>query len=217
MDFPGFFVLFIIIVVAGVVLFRFAGRIRTGTDYPYVRRKTVFSKSERSFLRVLDQVQQGRFRVMGKVSLADLIQAAPSVSKREHRSAMHRICRKHVHFVLLTPQTLAPVCAIELVDKKEGTSRGKGVDRVVENALNAAGIPLVRFALKSSYSPEEIASRLSELLDLTAWETLPAAQNCPECGEAMTKRKATGGRYAGRTFWVCRKQGCRTFIPLSRE
>lgn len=42
-------------------------------DFPYQKEPALFTAAERSFLGVLEQAVEGRFRVFGKVRVADVI------------------------------------------------------------------------------------------------------------------------------------------------
>ena len=65
------------------------------------RRDALFTAAERSFLGVLDQVSAGRYRVFGKVRIADVITPAKGLDKSTWTSVFNRIKAKHFEEGLL--------------------------------------------------------------------------------------------------------------------
>lgn len=66
-------VLFVVLGVASRLVQYPASRSSGATTYPYYAKKALFSVAERSFLGVLEQAVEGRYRVFGKVRLADAL------------------------------------------------------------------------------------------------------------------------------------------------
>lgn len=159
------FILLIVMVVLVMVVLRLrlkqSGPAR---DMTYEARKDLFSPAERSFLGVLEQAIEGRYRVHGKVRLGDLIQPVRGYSRSQRTVAWNRINRKHVDFVLCQPDTLAPVGAVELDDASHQRKDRSDRDAFVDQALYSAGIPMVRFAARKGYSVAELKAQLEAVL-----------------------------------------------------
>jgi hypothetical protein len=64
-------VIVILVVTAAVIKTVLAQKAREPQSYPYEKEQALFSPTERSFLGVLEQALNGRYRFMGKVRLAD--------------------------------------------------------------------------------------------------------------------------------------------------
>lgn len=160
--------LFIVLLASGIL--RFAGGRRAAAApasrapaFPYRRRKTLFTPAERSFLGVLDREALGRYRVFGKVALADLVEVSGAPSRSHRSAAFNRIAQKHVDFVLCKPDDLAVVAAIELNDASHAHGDRQARDAFIAGACRAAGLPLLRFPAKASYTTAEVRAALLTL------------------------------------------------------
>ena len=124
--------------------------------YPYEKEPALFSPAEHSFLGVLEQVINNRYRLMGKIRLADIVKVKNGLSKSEWQNAFNKIQSKHVDLVACDPTTLSVLFVIELDDKTHSQPKIQNRDQFVDNAMRVAGIPIVHFAAKNSYSLQEI-------------------------------------------------------------
>lgn len=128
--------------------------------YKYALNKTLFTPAERSFLGVLDLAVAGQYRVFGKVRVADILLPAKGLNKSHWKIAFNKIAAKHFDFVLCNQQTLEVVAVIELDDKSHQKTKTQHRDTLLESACATAGLPLVRFAAKSSYQVTEIEQKI---------------------------------------------------------
>ncbi|MAY41992.1 MULTISPECIES: DUF2726 domain-containing protein [unclassified Neptuniibacter] len=129
----------------------------------YRQKKLLFSAAERSFLGVLDQaIDQDRYRVFGKVRVADLLEPQPSKNRSEWKKAFNKISAKHFDYVICTRDTLSPVCAIELDDQSHNQEKRQQRDELLESACNGAGLPLLRVPAKRTYKPEALKAMLAK-------------------------------------------------------
>lgn len=131
---------------------------------PFVRIDNLFSPAERSFYGVLMQVIANRYVVLGKIRLADVVKPRPGLTPSERTSALNKISGKHVDFALCDPATLAIVGVIELDDKSHQAERRKERDAFVDNALRAAGVPILHVPAQKSYSTTEISAQIQQIL-----------------------------------------------------
>ena len=184
-----------------------------GRDYDVYRvRDDFLSPAEASFYRVLRLAAGERFIICPKVRLGDLLFVAEGKSGQ---GARNRIDRKHLDFVLLNPETLRPVAALELDDSSHSRASAKASDEFKDRALAAVGLPLVRVPVRRSYELAEIRALLdreisppsaSEVQAEPARATLEpqcSSPACPKCGRAMQLRTAKRGENAGAQFWGC--------------
>ena len=130
----------------------------------YEPYSSILTPAERSFFGVLEHALGEQQRLFAKVRLADVIRPAPNPSRSGYQSALNRITSKHVDFVLCDRATLKILAAIELDDKSHsGFERGFR-DTFLAEALSSAGIPLVRFSARHSYSTNELRDKIAAMI-----------------------------------------------------
>lgn len=207
---------------------------RLGETAGYESRAVLYTPVERSFLAILEQALDSRYRVFGKVRLGDLIKPANGLDAGKRTAAQNRINQKHVDFVVCTANELALVGVLALDDKSHGHEDRPGRGGFVDQALAMAGIPLLRFPAKNVYAIQDVRARLAEMMlagtrsgvvsaigplnpELEAiMESYPAqpdssAPACPKCAATMVKRQAVRGHNAGSFFWAC------STFPMCRQ
>ena len=149
-----------IVVVVSIASKKKKGFNRTGL---FTQRSALFTAAERSFLGVLDQANDGRYRVFGKVRIADVITPAKGLDKSTWTIAFNRIKAKHFDFVLCDPQTLKVKAVIELNDKSHTSGRRIERDELVGRACAEAGLALRMVKARRSYSLEAVRQVVSEI------------------------------------------------------
>lgn len=195
------------------------------TTLPFKLRDDFLSNAELSFYQVLRGVVAQRALVFTKVNLGDLFFVATG-DQRKNRALANRIDRKHVDFLLCDPKTVRPIVAIELDDKSHERPDRMERDELVQGVFSAAGLPLIRIAVKASYAPLDAEALISPYLKPLAAATVPvqpmetaAAPSdrtpvCPKCGATMLLRTAKTGANAGGKFWGCPNfPRCRAVFP----
>ena len=125
--------------------------------WPYVKRD-LLSPAEASFYRVLLQAAGDTFVVSPKVKLGDLINVAQGTPK--WKGWRSKIDRKHADYVLVQRDTLTARAVIELDDASHNTAKAKERDAVKNQALAAAGLPLVRIKARKGYAVDEVRAAL---------------------------------------------------------
>lgn len=143
--------------------------------YGYRMRGPLFTPAERSFLTVLDQAVSEKYRVFGKVRVADILNPAKGMNRKNWQIAFNKISAKHFDYILCSKDNLSVIAAIELDDKSHQSARAKTRDALLEVACNTAGLPLVRFQAKSGYQVQSVRSQIE------------AAINPRESGETLNK------------------------------
>jgi hypothetical protein len=161
----GILVVFVIVAVVFKILL--AKGKQGPQDYPYEKEPAPFSPAERSFLGVLEQAVNGRYRFMGKVRLADVVRVKTGMSGSARQSAFNRIQSKHIDFVACDPATLMVQFAVELDDETHRQSKRQLRDEIVDRVLEAAGIPIFHFVAKRAYSVQDVQVVLSEMKALS--------------------------------------------------
>lgn len=116
---------------------------------PFGKRAGILSDAEIAFYHTLAAVVQNRSLIFAQVPLNRLVEILPNTTSRQ--SWLNKIDRKTIDFVLCDPQTLTPQLAIELDDRTHQQANRKERDAFVEEALAAAGFPLLRVPQRAKY------------------------------------------------------------------
>lgn len=206
---------------------------RAESGLSYKKIPTLFTPAERSFFDVLEQAVGKDFRLFGKVRVADVLAPVDSPDKSAWQTAFNKINRKHFDFVLCSTDDLSVLCAIELDDKSHQQKDRQNRDEFLASACLAAGVPLISFQAKHSYSASDVSAKIAEALsgittsipksaEIRATELagkhgtdMVEAPACPRCSSPMVKRTAKGGQNAGKEFWGCSNfPKCREIVAI---
>lgn len=128
----------------------------------YRVRDDFLSPAERSFYHVLRTAAGDWAVICPKVSLGDLFYAK-SGAYRTTVGLKNRIVRKHVDFLLCDPRTVQPLLGIELDDSSHSRASREERDALVEKVFAAAGLPLFRQRVQSTYDVRSLSSALRSL------------------------------------------------------
>jgi hypothetical protein len=159
----SFWIAAIVIAIIAIFIIASKGKGKSRRIILFRKRDALFTPAERSFLGVLDQASVGRYRVFGKVRIADVITPAKGLDKSTWARTFNRIKAKHFDFVLCDPQTLEVKAVIELNDKSHSNSRRIERDELVGRACADAGLALRMLKARRSYSVEAIKQLVSEI------------------------------------------------------
>jgi hypothetical protein len=160
------FWIFVVIAIAIALCFAAAAnkkRSVSDAGASYVARDSLFTPAERSFLGVLENAVGDRFRVFGKVRIADVINVN-SASNRTWQSAFNRISAKHFDFVVCEKSTTRVVCAVELDDKSHRRRARVERDELVVAVCNKSGLPLLRVQAQAAYNISDVSAKFNALV-----------------------------------------------------
>jgi hypothetical protein len=219
------FIVVLLIIVAAVVAIAKHPQGRS-SDYPYTKKRALFSPAERSFLGVLDQAVGDEYRVFGKVRVADVMEPWRGLDNSARQKAFNRINAKHFDFVLCAKSDLSVVGVVELDDASHQRRKRRERDAFVVKACQAAALPLIQIQAQASYSVANVQKHI--MATLTSSQTSPSetgssappvraaepepvsdaqppmdTPTCPKCSAPMVLRRARAGSKAGQTFWGC--------------
>jgi len=135
-------------------LLRFLGIKKKGIDFSvYGLRKSLLTRNEREFYKVLKIVVGDRFEVFSKVRLSDVFW----VERGEgYRGALNRINPRHVDFLLCEKETMKPILGIELDDVSHLREDRVERDEFVDGLYERVGLPLLRVKTKKEYFAEDL-------------------------------------------------------------
>jgi hypothetical protein len=152
----------VLVVLAVGALILVSSKKTPAPTFPYQREAQLLSLAERSFLGVLEQAVGDQYRIMGKVRLADVIKVRFGMNGKGRQSAFNRIQSKHVDFVVCNAKDLAVQYVVELDDQSYDRAKRQDRDEFVDQALQAANVPIVHFSAKRSYAVADVRTVLTE-------------------------------------------------------
>jgi hypothetical protein len=123
---------------------------------PYRRKDYLCTRAEREFYEQLTRVLGSEYRVFLKVRIADLLTVPRGTANWQRH--FNRISAKHIDFVIADP-ILRPVLAVELDDPTHRADSRQKRDAFVQEALKAAGLPLVN--VEGQVSDDQLRKRLN--------------------------------------------------------
>ena len=103
-----------------------------------------------------------QLEVFAKVRLLDLVDLPKGTENRQ--SHTNRVISKHVDFLLCDREKLSPLLVIELDDSSHERDDRAQRDAFVDEALGAAGLPILHVSANRSYAPKELADLIQEKL-----------------------------------------------------
>ena len=139
-----------------VIVAMLASRLNDNSfPFPFDRKTAIFTPAEKNFQNLVEQAMGGRYRILNRVKLADVVTIRNGVSNRASQTAANNANSKYLDFVICDRDSMKLLGAIDLVDTK-----GKGYkvkkDWFVSGALEAAAIPHIRIKVKPNYTIDEI-------------------------------------------------------------
>ena len=193
--------------------------------FPYAQRDDFLSPSELSFHRILDQIVGNKAIICPKVSLKDIFFVTDR-DRSKQTTYSNKIDRKHVDFLLCSKDSLKPICGIELDDSSHKREDRIIRDKFFEQVFVTAGLKLIRFENKKSYSLSEIEAKMQPVfepksnnleipksvvdlkenvavVETAATSSTPVAPKCKKCGLEMILRQAKKGDNVGQAFYGC--------------
>jgi very-short-patch-repair endonuclease len=129
--------------------------------WPVRINENMITNAERSFLGALKMACGDTYVICPKARLGDVVYIHKGTDAKLRQSIQNRINQKHVDFLLLDPKTLAPVLAIELDDKSHQSAAAQSRDLVKDKALKDAGLRMIRFPARATYTLSEIEAALT--------------------------------------------------------
>jgi Protein of unknown function (DUF2726) len=133
----------------------------------YVERvESLVTPAEQRFYEALDEAVDGRLMILSKVRVADLLNVTSESRPARHRVFCSIAC-KHVDFLLVEPQNLRPLAAIELDDSTHRRVNRRKRDELLDDLFKRAELPLLRFKACSVYNPRSIQAKVEEALGET--------------------------------------------------
>ena len=126
---------------------------RSGGALPYFSKDFLLSKGEHAFYDVLRRSIPEGVGISMKVRLADVIGCSGADWKQGHGG---RISQKHLDFVLYDLVSTRILAAVELDDRSHRRQDRIERDAFLEEAMEAASVPLLRVPAASTYDARSL-------------------------------------------------------------
>lgn len=118
----------------------------------YERNEKFLSPAELYFMKALMDEFSGRYHVMCKVRLGDILKVREHLHGKKWRSAYNKILCKHVDFALCSRENFEIMAIIELDDRSHEREDRKERDEFVDQAMKDAKIPIFHIPVQKNYS-----------------------------------------------------------------
>ena len=135
-------------------------------SYPYQVKDKLITDAERSFYGVLKLAAPKDLVVFPQICFDNFLSVKHGT--QNYQAASNKIRQKHVDFLLCESETLRPILAIELDDSSHKRKRRQERDRFVDQALDAAGFPILHITAARSYNTQELAKLIRKAIGTKA-------------------------------------------------
>ncbi len=122
---------------------------------PYQLKKPLFQPDERDLLGLLQQAVGDEYQILSKVRLADVIEVTAIPRRAPWYRAHNRISAARFDFLLCHPETLEPVCAIEMEPATDANA-------FLDELCQTVGLPLVRLRPESARAYDEVRRAIEQ-------------------------------------------------------
>lgn len=141
---------------------------------PYKKKEYLMTTAERSFYGVLSLVlKDSRFCIFSKVRLADLLYLPNNTINRQ--AYWNKLQSKHVDFLICDKKLLKPLLVVALDDASHSYSERVECDIFVNQALQEAGLNIVRIKAANTYVINEVEQLIIQYLEPAAEKNEAAA------------------------------------------
>lgn len=162
--------LVLLVVIIALVASRF---IDNSNPFQVQRKASLFSPVERSFLGLLEKAVQNEYRILNRIKLADVLEVRDTVSDKGRRSTLLKLNAKYLDYVLCEPDSMKVIAVLDLVNIHNKEGHKAVPDWFVSGALEAAGVPYLRIAIKAGYTVAELQTVIANKLGKPAPKTEP--------------------------------------------
>ncbi|MHA3774730.1 DUF2726 domain-containing protein [Verrucomicrobiota bacterium sgz303538] len=132
--------------------------------FPYEPAKALLTAGERAFSKVLYEAVGNDFQICHKVRVADVIVVRQGVSNKHRMRCFGRISSKHLDFVLCDPDSFEILVILELDDRSHREASRRERDAFIDEAITAAGLPILHVPAQRSYSARKLRTQILDLL-----------------------------------------------------
>ncbi|EHR41850.1 hypothetical protein AJE_04365 [Alishewanella jeotgali KCTC 22429] len=171
--------LVLLVVMVALVASRF---IDNSNPFQVQAKSSLFSPVERSFLSLLEKAAAADYKILNRVKLADVLEVRDSATDKTRRSTLLKLNAKYLDFILCEPESMKVIAVVDLVNVQHRDGHKAVPDWFVSGALEAAGIPYLRIAIKSGYTVTELQAALAQKLGKPAPKVEPTLKGLVKKG-----------------------------------
>ncbi|MGH1431737.1 MAG: DUF2726 domain-containing protein [Neptuniibacter sp.] len=132
---------------------------------PEVTQQTSTSLHERMFFPVLEKAVGGRFDIVCKVPVSEVLAPQNELPKRAQRKVLNSIKGHLFDYVVVQKDTRRVICVVELDDHKFDKKTFKKQDLYLEQICESSGLPLLRVPSQRGYDLAEIIERFERTIE----------------------------------------------------
>lgn len=132
---------------------------------PVVAQETTTSLNERMFHPVLEKAVGGRFEIICKVPVNDVLTPEQGLPKRVQKKALKSVQGYIFDYVVVQKDGLKIICAVELDDHKFDKKTFQKQDLFLDQLCEEVGLPLLRVPSKRGYDLAEIIERFERTIE----------------------------------------------------
>ena len=129
------------------------------STYRYFAKNAIMTERENKFFQQLNEILGNKWFVIPQVHLSALLNH--KVKGQNWKAAFRHINGKSVDYVLLSKETMKPICAIELDDSTHNYKNRVERDAEVERIFADAKLPLARFKNPEKLSRQDIVNTIA--------------------------------------------------------
>ena len=129
------------------------------STYRYFAKNTIMTERENKFFEQLNEILGNKWFVIPQVHLSALLNH--KVKGQNWKAAFRHINGKSVDYVLLSKETMKPICAIELDDSTHNYKNRVERDAEVERIFTEAKLPLARFRNPEKLSHQDVVNTIA--------------------------------------------------------
>jgi hypothetical protein len=180
--------LVLLAIMAAFVVNRF---VHHGNPFPFHKKTQLFTHVERSFLQLLERAVGGKYKIINRVKLADILELKENADSKTRRTAMLKMNAKYLDYVLCNTDDMSIVAVIDLVNNANREGHKATPDWFVSGALEASGIPYIRMKIKAGYTVADIQQGLAAKLGNIPMAAPPVVKGTVKKGPTRPVRPLT--------------------------
>jgi hypothetical protein len=135
-------------------------------------RRKLLTDAESEFVRTLELAMKGRYRIVTKARLADVIEPHEALGAAYRRRLFKKITGIGLDCVLCDPGTFEVLAAVRLSPPQRRTATAREEDSFVEAALRSANMHLIRLPLPAECSVTVLAAHIESVMSRDFIDTL---------------------------------------------
>ncbi len=153
---PTIFILIAALIIVLVSIYGFRPK------YPYEAKKSLLTKAEFDFYKILKQAVPPNISIAPKVRLADIVTCSDADWSRGYGS---KISSKHIDFVLYDTMTANIILTIELDDASHNRPERKKRDQFLNELMVVTKVPFLRIPSALNYDKAEIKLMIEDSIN----------------------------------------------------